>query len=63
MIQGVNDPRVPVGEALQLHDALAARGVPVGLILFPDEGHGASKRNNQVTTIAAMIAFFTQHLK
>src|SRR5262249_22945850 len=27
LMQGVNDPRVPVGEALQIHRALSARGV------------------------------------
>jgi dipeptidyl aminopeptidase/acylaminoacyl peptidase len=62
MIAGVNDPRVPVGEALQVHDAIARRGIPGGLILFPDEGHGASKRGNIVLTIGHMLAFFEQYL-
>jgi dipeptidyl aminopeptidase/acylaminoacyl peptidase len=62
MIAGVNDPRVPVGEALQVHDAIARRGIPGGLILFPDEGHGASKRGNIVLTIGHTLAFFEQYL-
>ena len=44
VIQGVNDPRVPVGEAIQIHDLLEKRGVSSPLILFADEGHGAAKR-------------------
>ncbi len=63
IIQGVNDPRVPVGEALQMHQALTDRGIPSGLILFADEGHGASKRSNQVLSIGHTIAFFEKHLQ
>jgi dipeptidyl aminopeptidase/acylaminoacyl peptidase len=61
-IQGVNDPRVPVGEALQIYKELEARKIPGGLILFPDEGHGTSKRGNQVLALGHAIAFFEKHL-
>ena len=63
LMQGVNDPRVPVGEALQIHAALEKRGVPGGLILFADEGHGNSKRSNQVLSIGHTIEFFEKYLK
>lgn len=63
VFQGVNDPRVPVGEALQLHDAMVQRNVLGGLILFPDEGHGAQKRANIVLTLGHTIEFFTAYLK
>jgi dipeptidyl aminopeptidase/acylaminoacyl peptidase len=62
IIQGVNDPRVPVGEALQMYKELEKRRIPGGLILFADEGHGASKRGNIVATIGHTIAFMQQHL-
>jgi dipeptidyl aminopeptidase/acylaminoacyl peptidase len=62
LIQGVNDPRVPVGEALQIHATLEERGVDGQLILFADEGHGTSKRSNQVLAIGHRIAFFQKHL-
>lgn len=63
IIQGVNDPRVPVGEAMQMYKELEKRKIPGGLILFPDEGHGAAKRGNIVSTIGHTIAFFEKHLK
>jgi dipeptidyl aminopeptidase/acylaminoacyl peptidase len=63
VIQGVNDPRVPVGEALQMYKELEKRRIPGGLILFPDEGHGAAKRSNIVATIGHSIAFLEKHLK
>ena len=62
-IQGASDPRVPVGEAIQIHDALSARGVDAPLILFADEGHGAQKRENVVTQLGEIVAFFEKHLK
>ena len=63
IIQGANDPRVPAGEAIQIHDALVARGIKTQLIVFPDEGHGAAKRSNQVVEIGAMLDFLEQNLK
>ena len=63
IIQGVNDPRVPVGEAMQIYRELEKRNIPGGMILFGDEGHGAKKRGNIVMTIGHSIAFFEKHLK
>jgi dipeptidyl aminopeptidase/acylaminoacyl peptidase len=63
LIQGANDPRVPVGEAIQMHDALEKRGVKSPLIIFPDEGHGAQKRENKVLQIGYVMDFFDKQLK
>jgi dipeptidyl aminopeptidase/acylaminoacyl peptidase len=62
LVQGVNDPRTPVGEAIVIYRDLEARHIPAGLILFPDEGHGAKKRSNIVLQIGHTIAFFEKHL-
>jgi dipeptidyl aminopeptidase/acylaminoacyl peptidase len=62
VIQGASDPRVPAGESIQIHDALERKGVPCELTIFPDEGHGAQKRENRVYTLAQSIAFFQKHL-
>ncbi len=62
-IQGVNDPRVPVGEAIQIYKEAERRKIPGGLILFPDEGHGASKRQNRVASLGHTIAFFQRYLR
>ncbi len=63
VLQGATDPRVPAGEAVQLHDALAKRGVPCDSTIFPDEGHGAQKRENRVLMLGHAIAFLQEHLK
>jgi dipeptidyl aminopeptidase/acylaminoacyl peptidase len=62
VFQGLNDPRVPAGESLQIYRQLEQRKIPGGLILFPDEGHGSRKRGNIVLTLGHTIAFFERHL-
>lgn len=63
IIQGANDPRVPVGEAVQIHQALGRRGIESPLIIFPDEGHGLQKRANQVVQLGHVLRFFREHLQ
>jgi len=63
LIQGASDPRVPVGEAVQMHDALTAKGIESPLIIFADEGHGAGKRDNGVIQIGAALEFFEKYLR
>jgi dipeptidyl aminopeptidase/acylaminoacyl peptidase len=63
LIQGLNDPRVPAGEAVQLHESLEKRGVASRFILIPDEGHGSAKRGNQVIQIGHVLRFFEEHLE
>ncbi|MBI2518984.1 MAG: S9 family peptidase [Bdellovibrio sp.] len=62
VVQGVNDPRVPVSEALLLNDILKKKGIPMEMILFSDEGHGVSKRNNQALYLARVVEFFKKYL-
>jgi dipeptidyl aminopeptidase/acylaminoacyl peptidase len=62
LIQGLDDPRVPAGEAVQIQEALAARGVPSSLILIEGEGHGAARRSGQVIMIGHTLRFLEEHL-
>src|SRR5438093_10225591 len=62
IIQGATDPRVPAGEAIQIKNALDNKKIPSELIIFPDEGHGAQKRENQVLQLGHMLRFFEEHL-
>lgn len=63
IIQGALDPRVPVGEAIQMYEAAIKKGIPTGLIIFPDEGHGAQKRDNRVLQNGHTFLWFEKHLK
>lgn len=62
VVHGENDPRVPVGEARQVAAALDARGVPVDLLVFPDEGHGITRLANEAAYVERMGAFLSRHL-
>lgn len=62
IVQGANDPRVPVGEALQIHETLTKKKIASELIVFADEGHGSTKKENQVLEIGHTIEFFKKHL-
>ncbi|TET68088.1 MAG: S9 family peptidase, partial [Candidatus Zixiibacteriota bacterium] len=63
VVHGENDPRVPGGEARQIIKALSDRGVAVDSLIFPDEGHGVSKRKNNLILYRRMVDFFDKHLK
>jgi dipeptidyl aminopeptidase/acylaminoacyl peptidase len=56
---GENDPRVPVAESRQIAAALRARGIPVELLIFPDEGHAITKLTNQLAFGKAIIDFLS----
>jgi dipeptidyl aminopeptidase/acylaminoacyl peptidase len=62
MIQGLDDPRVPAGEAVQMQEGLEKRGVPSRLILVEGEGHGATRRGGQVIMIGNMLRFLEEQI-
>ncbi len=63
VVHGQNDPRVPVTEALQIADAIRAKGGEVETLIFPDEGHGVSKRANVLVLYRKMVEFLNDKLK
>jgi dipeptidyl aminopeptidase/acylaminoacyl peptidase len=54
---GLNDPRVPVGEAMQLAVGLQRRGYDPELVFCPDEGHGFAKLENRLLFADRMAKF------
>jgi dipeptidyl aminopeptidase/acylaminoacyl peptidase len=62
LIQGVDDPRAPAGEAIQIHEALVSRGAPAELILLEGEGHGSARRPSQVMEYGHTLSFLERHL-
>ncbi|GAC1400200.1 MAG: S9 family peptidase [Ktedonobacteraceae bacterium] len=63
VIHGANDPRVPIGEAEQVVEALRKRAVPVEYLRFEDEGHGIVKRANRLVVYPAIARFLDEHVK
>ena len=46
--QGANDPRVNKRESDQIVAAMNAKKIPVTYVLFPDEGHGFARPQNNI---------------
>ena len=62
VVQGENDPRVPVTEATQIVDALRDQKVPVWYMNALNEGHGYRKKENRDIYQQAVVLFMQQHL-
>ncbi len=62
IVQGANDPRVPVAESIQIRDALKEAGKTVEYMEFPDEGHGFARPENRLKFFAAAEKFLADHL-
>jgi dipeptidyl aminopeptidase/acylaminoacyl peptidase len=63
VLQGANDPRVLQVESDDIVAAAQANGVPVEYVVFPDEGHGFRKKENEIKGYTAVIAFLDRYLK
>jgi len=62
VVQGENDPRVPVTEAVQVVNALRAKCQPVWYMNALNEGHGYRKKENRDVGQQAVVLFLQEHL-
>jgi dipeptidyl aminopeptidase/acylaminoacyl peptidase len=62
VIQGKNDPRVVKAESDDLVEAVRKNGVPVEYVVFDDEGHGFTKKKNQIEAYGRILQFLNTHL-
>ncbi len=63
VLQGKNDPRVIQPESDDIVAAVKKSGVPVEYVVFDDEGHGFTKKKNQIEGYGAVLKFLDTHLK
>ena len=62
VVQGKNDPRVPVTEAEQMVKALRDQGGTAWYLMAKDEGHGFAKKKNVDFQFLATIVFLREYL-
>jgi dipeptidyl aminopeptidase/acylaminoacyl peptidase len=62
VVQGQNDPRVPVTEAEQMVEAIRAQGGTVWYLMAKDEGHGFAKKKNADFQFLSTILFLREYL-
>ncbi len=60
--QGANDPRVKQTESDQIVKAMQEKNIPVTYVLFPDEGHGFARPENNLAFFAITDLFLSEHL-
>jgi dipeptidyl aminopeptidase/acylaminoacyl peptidase len=63
VLQGANDPRVIKPESDDIVAAVKKNGGPVEYVVFDDEGHGFSKKKNQIEGYRAILQFLDKYLK
>ena len=62
VVQGENDPRVPVTESVQMVEALRNLGQDVWYMNALNEGHGYRKKENRDIYQQAVVMFLREHL-
>lgn len=62
IVQGGNDPRVPLSEAEQMRDKVKGNKGTVWYLMAKDEGHGFRKKNNADFQFYATILFVRENL-
>ena len=60
--QGANDPRVKQSESDQIVGAMQEKDIPVTYVLYPDEGHGFARPENNLSFYAIAETFFARWL-
>lgn len=61
VIQGANDPRVVKAESDQIVAKLRENGVEVEYLVFDDEGHGFSRKVNEIKAYRTLLEFLERH--
>lgn len=61
VIQGAKDPRVVKEESDQIVDKLKEEGRDVEYLVLEDEGHGFSKKENEIKVYQLMLDFMEKH--
>jgi len=62
VVQGKNDPRVPLSEAEQIVQKVRANGTTVWYLMARDEGHGFRKKDNTDFQFHATVRFIEENL-
>ena len=63
VLQGANDPRVIKPESDEIVDNIKKRSGVVEYVLFDNEGHGFTKKANEVRAYKAILDFLDKYLK
>lgn len=63
VLQGANDPRVIKPESDEIVENIKKRNGVVEYVVFDNEGHGFTKKANEIRAYKAILDFLDKHLK
>jgi dipeptidyl aminopeptidase/acylaminoacyl peptidase len=63
VLQGKNDPRVLKAESDEIVDAVKKKGGVVEYVVFDNEGHGFTKKENEIRAYKSILDFLDNYLK
>jgi dipeptidyl aminopeptidase/acylaminoacyl peptidase len=63
VLQGANDPRVLQVESDEIVASVKKNNIPVEYVIFPDEGHGFVKKENEIKGYGQILTFLDKYLK
>lgn len=63
VLQGANDPRVIKPESDEIVENIRKRNGVVEYVLFDNEGHGFTKKANEIRAYKSILDFLDRHLK
>jgi len=63
VLQGANDPRVLKVESDQIVEAVHQRGGVAEYVVFPDEGHGFIRKENNIKAYRTALEFLDRYVK
>jgi dipeptidyl aminopeptidase/acylaminoacyl peptidase len=63
VLQGANDPRVLKSESDEIVEAIRKKNGVVEYVVFDDEGHGFTKKTNQMYANQRIVEFLDRYLK
>jgi dipeptidyl aminopeptidase/acylaminoacyl peptidase len=63
VLQGANDPRVIKPESDEIVEAIKKKNGVVEYIVFDNEGHGFTKKENEIRAYKAILDFLDKHVK
>ncbi len=63
VLQGKNDPRVIKPESDEIVDAIKKKNGVVEYVVFDNEGHGFTKKENEIRAYKAILDFLDKYLK
>jgi len=63
VLQGANHPRVQKKENDEIVATVKKNNVPVEYVMFPDEGHGFIKKENEIKGYGQILQFLDTYVK